>query len=210
MALFAPTILSAIHACFKRRIHAEILRKPKVGLDLLEVYCRADLEFCREENMSKKGKISVKEKARIRDRIKNLLLFLPNLVILLGGLLKDKRVPLAEKALFIAAIAYVISPLDFMPDVFPFIGQVDDIYLVALTILRLINYTDEDVVREHWKGGGDIVELAETIANLAPMILPKRVSRIITSRVEMKEIDKILLAIKDKKPILREIPSQES
>ncbi len=160
--------------------------------------------------MSKKGKISVKEKARIRDRIKNLLLFLPNLVILLGGLLKDKRVPLAEKALFIAAIAYVISPLDFMPDVFPFIGQVDDIYLVALTILRLINYTDEDVVREHWKGGGDIVELAETIANLAPMILPKRVSRIITSRVEMKEIDKILLAIKDKKPILREIPSQES
>jgi uncharacterized membrane protein YkvA (DUF1232 family) len=160
--------------------------------------------------MSKKGKISVKEKARIRDRIENLLLFLPNLVMLLGGLLQDKRVPLAEKALFVAAIAYVILPLDFMPDIFPFIGQVDDIYLVALTILRLINYTDEEVVREHWRGGGDIVELAETIANLAPIILPKRVSRIITSKVEMKEIDKILLSVKDKKPILKEIPSQES
>jgi uncharacterized membrane protein YkvA (DUF1232 family) len=160
--------------------------------------------------MSKKEKISVKEKIMIRDRLKNLLLFLPNLVLLLGKLLKDKRVPVAEKALFVAAIAYVISPLDLIPDIFPFIGQVDDIYLVALTVLRLINHTDEEVVREHWRGGGDIVELAETIANLAPIILPRRISRILTSRVEMKEADKILLSIKEKKPILNEIPSDRT
>ncbi|MCV5111836.1 DUF1232 domain-containing protein, partial [Escherichia coli] len=69
-------------------------------------------------------------------------MFLPNLVVLLGRLLKDARVPAAEKALFAAAIVYVISPLDFIPDGFPFIGQVDDLYIVALTILRLLNRTD--------------------------------------------------------------------
>ncbi|RMH33860.1 MAG: DUF1232 domain-containing protein [Acidobacteria bacterium] len=173
----------------------------------LEVLCTEVLEFCGGKNMSKKER--VEEKVKIKDRVKNLLLFLPNLVLLLGALLKDKRVPIAEKALFVAAIAYVLSPLDFIPDIFPFIGQVDDIYLVALTILRLINYTDEQVVREHWRGGGDIVELAETIANLAPIILPKRVSRVITSKIEIKEVDKILLSIKDKEPILKEIPSQD-
>ena len=48
------------------------------------------------------------------------------------------------KRLFLsAAIVYVISPLDLIPDVFPFIGQVDDIYVVALTLLRLVNRTDE-------------------------------------------------------------------
>ena len=65
------------------------------------------------------------------------IMFLPNMVMLMGRLLKDARVPAAEKALFAAAIVYVISPLDFIPDVFPFIGQVDDLYVVALVLLRL-------------------------------------------------------------------------
>lgn len=117
--------------------------------------------------------------------MKNFLMFLPNMLGLIGRLVKDSRVPTAEKALFGAAIVYVIMPFDFIPDFFPFIGQVDDIYLVALTLLRLVNRTDETVVRTHWRGGGDIVALAEMIAGLAPKFLPTRVARLITSRVEM-------------------------
>lgn len=113
------------------------------------------------------------------------MMFLPNLVALAGRLIKDSRVPTAEKALFGAAIVYVVVPLDFLPDFFPFIGQVDDIYLVALTLLRLVNRTDANVVRELWRGGGDVVALAETIANLAPKFLPGRVSRLINAKVEM-------------------------
>ena len=99
-----------------------------------------------------------------RGRMGNFLMFLPNMVKLLGRLLKDARVPGAEKALFVAAIVYVISPIDLIPDVFPFIGQVHDIYVVPLTLLRLINRTDAAVVRKHWSGGGDIVSLADSIA----------------------------------------------
>lgn len=77
--------------------------------------------------MSRHKERKVREsRGEIRSRLKNFLMFLPNLVVLLGRLLKDARVPAAEKALFAAAIVYVISPLDFIPDVFPFIGQVDE------------------------------------------------------------------------------------
>ncbi len=124
-------------------------------------------------------------KSGLRLRLRNFLMFLPNLVALIGRLIKDSRVPAAEKALFGAAVVYVVMPLDLIPDFFPFIGQVDDIYLVALTLLRLVNRTDERVVRELWRGGGDVVALAEVIANLAPKFLPARVSRLITSKVEM-------------------------
>jgi uncharacterized membrane protein YkvA (DUF1232 family) len=133
----------------------------------------------------KPAKMQRKEKSELKSRLRGFLMFLPNMVMLLGRLLKDARVPAAEKALFLAAIVYVISPLDFIPDVFPFIGQVDDLYVVALVILRLINRTSEGVVREHWSGGGDIVALADSIANIAPKFLPKRVARVITSRVEL-------------------------
>jgi uncharacterized membrane protein YkvA (DUF1232 family) len=139
-----------------------------------------------------------------------MLMFLPNMVKLLGNLMKDAGVPTTEKALFLAAIVYVISPLDFIPDVFPFIGQVDDLYVVALTLLRLINRTDESIVRKYWSGGGDIVALADTIASLAPKLLPKRISRVISSEVQMADAGNALRAVtKNKKPVMIEIPAIE-
>jgi len=152
-------------------------------------------------------KLSRSERSEAKGRMSNFLMFLPNMVKLLGRLLKDARVPTAEKALFLAAIVYVISPLDFIPDVFPFIGQVDDIYVVALTLLRLVNRTDETVVREHWSGGGDIVSLANTIAGLAPKLLPKRVSRVLSSKVELAPAGKVLRGIAKKdQALVLEIP----
>jgi uncharacterized membrane protein YkvA (DUF1232 family) len=127
-----------------------------------------------------------------KGRMKGLLMFLPNMFTLLGRLIKDSRVPLAEKALFAGAIVYVIMPLDFIPDVIPFVGQIDDVYLVALTFLRLINRTDESVIREHWTGSGDIVSLANSVASLAPKFLPKRVARVLSSKVELAATGKSL------------------
>ena len=133
-------------------------------------------------------------------------MFLPNMVVLLSRLLKDRRVSAAEKALFLAAIVYVISPLDFIPDIFPFIGQIDDLYVVALVILRLVNRTDESIVRAHWPGGGDIVALADSIAGIAPKFLPKRVSRVITSRVELAPAGEFLKGISNRdQALVREI-----
>lgn len=150
------------------------------------------------------------EKIQVKSRLKNLLMFLPNMVKLLGRLLTDKRVPTAEKALFAAAIVYVIVPLDFIPDIFPFIGQVDDLYLVSLALLRLLNKTDETVIRENWAGGGDIVSLANSIAGLAPMLLPKRVSRVLSEQVETVSTSDILrAAAKKNKAVLTDALPRE-
>ncbi len=150
----------------------------------------------------KKRKIKRKEKSALKGRMKNFLMFLPNMVRLCGNLLVDNRVPLTEKALFAAAIVYAISPIDFIPDVFPFIGQIDDLYLIALTLLRLLNHTDEGIVREHWKGGGDIISLASSIAGIAPKLLPQRISRVLTNRVDMGSASKIMDAVKKREKVL--------
>jgi uncharacterized membrane protein YkvA (DUF1232 family) len=177
------------------------------------LFLEACYYFMKEEIMSQSVKmVRVKKegKLQVKGRMKNLLMFLPNMLKLMGKLLVDNRVPITEKALFAAAIIYVISPIDFIPDVFPFIGQVDDIYVVALTLLRLLNRTDESVVREHWDGGGDIVSLANSIAGIAPSLLPKRVARVLSSRVEMGSAGKIMESIKNRKGnILVEIPEIE-
>jgi uncharacterized membrane protein YkvA (DUF1232 family) len=121
----------------------------------------------------------------LKRRMKNLLMFLPNMIALCGQLMVDGRVPKAEKLLFAGAIVYAITPLDFIPDMIPFIGQVDDAYLVALTLMRLLTRTEARVLREHWRGGGDIVQLVEAITSLAPKLLPQRVQRMLAARVEV-------------------------
>jgi len=153
------------------------------------------------QTVDDKGQMT-KNKRKSKGAIKNLLMFLPNMVKLLSRLLTDGRVPTVDKALFAAAIVYVIVPLDLIPDVFPFIGQVDDLYLVALTLLRLINHTDEKVVRENWSGGGDIVSLANSAASLAPMLLPKRASRVLSDKVDLASAGKSLQEVlKKDKPL---------
>ena len=155
-------------------------------------------------------KLKRHEKRALRGRMGNFLMFLPNMVTLLGRLLKDTRVPTAEKALFVAAIVYFISPIDLIPDIFPFIGQVDDIYVIALTLLRLVNRTDERVVREHWSGGGDIVALSDTIAGIAPKLLPKRVSRVLSAKVELAPAGKVLRSITNRdEALVREISNAD-
>ena len=150
------------------------------------------------------------EKLHLKSRMKNLLMFLPNLAALCFRLLKDGRVPLPEKALFVAAIIYFISPLDFIPDVLPFIGQVDDLYLIALTLVRLVSRTDERILREHWTGGGDIIQLVDAVIALAPRFLPKRVNRVLTAKVEMAKAGEIIDAVQKRdRPIIREIPQRE-
>jgi uncharacterized membrane protein YkvA (DUF1232 family) len=96
----------------------------------------------------------------------------------------DPRVPAKERLLVGGAIIYAFVPLDFIPDMLPFVGQIDDAYLVALTLLRLMTVTEPMVIREHWRGGGDLVELVGSTAQIAGKFLPKRLRRVLTSQVE--------------------------
>jgi uncharacterized membrane protein YkvA (DUF1232 family) len=148
---------------------------------------------------------------KVRRRMKNLLMFLPNMIALCGRLMTDARVPLTEKALFAGAIVYAVMPLDFIPDFIPFVGQVDDAYLIALTLLRLISKTNDRVVREHWRGGGDVVQLSEAITSLAPKLLPAGIRRVLSARVETVTggLEGAVQAAKRSEPLLRELPEKE-
>jgi len=148
---------------------------------------------------------------KLKSRMKNLLMFLPNMVALCARLMVDKRVPRTERALLAAAVIYAIIPFDFIPDMIPFVGQIDDLFLISLTLLRLIDRTDDKIVREHWRGGGDIVALAESAAQLAPFLMPKRIARVLLAKVKpTAEGTGLLLKTTKFEPLLVAEPEQTS
>ena len=77
---------------------------------------------------------------------------IPAYLRLLFGLLTDSRVSRLDKAMVAGAIAYIIMPFDLIPDFIPFIGQVDDVYVLMLSLQRLISHAGADVVADHWDG----------------------------------------------------------
>src|SRR5947208_14928576 len=148
-------------------------------------------------------------KSELKSRMKNLLMFLPNMVILCARLMVDSRVPRVERALFAAAVIYAIIPFDFIPDMIPFVGQIDDLFLISLTLLRLIDRTDDKIVREHWRGGGDVVQLAESVATVAPLLMPRRISRVLLSKVKPTAEGSGLLVNASKfRPFMFEVPER--
>jgi uncharacterized membrane protein YkvA (DUF1232 family) len=126
------------------------------------------------------------ERKAKRAKMRELLLFIPNLLGLLLGLLKDARVSKSDKAILAGIIMYVIVPLDIIPDFVPFIGQVDDAYLLAISILRLLNRADRRVVMDHWRGGTDIKELVDSVSKIAEFFLPQRVKNVLRGKIEPK------------------------
>ena len=124
----------------------------------------------------------------LRSRMTNLLFFIPNMLVLCARLMVDPRVPAKERLLVAGAIVYAVVPFDFIPDLLPFVGQIDDAYLISMSLLRLMTVTDARVVREHWRGGGDVVELVGAVAMMASKLLPPRIRRVLTSQIETKPL----------------------
>jgi uncharacterized membrane protein YkvA (DUF1232 family) len=139
---------------------------------------------------------------KLRSRMKNLLLFVPNMLLLSARLMIDPRVPLTERVLVAGAILYALIPFDFIPDMLPFVGQIDDAYLVSLTLLRLMTVTDPRVVRQHWRGGGDVVELVGSTALVARKLLPKKIRSVLSEQVKIKpSIPDSLVGSGSKRPV---------
>ena len=77
------------------------------------------------------------------------LLNLPNFVRLYWRLVCDRRVSLWPKALLLLGILYALSPVDFIPDVIPFVGEIDDLVIVIVALRLFIHLCPREVVREH-------------------------------------------------------------
>ena len=74
---------------------------------------------------------------------------LPQFVLLYWRLVRDGRVSVWPKALLLLSFLYVLSPLDFIPDVIPFVGEVDDLVVLIVACRLFIYLCPPEVVREH-------------------------------------------------------------
>lgn len=100
-------------------------------------------------------------------------LALPRLVKLISLLLADGRVPVRYRLLALAALGYVVSPIDVVPDVVPLLGQTDDVLIVALALRLLLRGAGKELVAEYWDGTEDVLEMVDGVLEWAGNLVPR-------------------------------------
>ena len=74
---------------------------------------------------------------------------LPTYARLVWGLARDERVPTQQKVVLGAIAAYLVFPIDIIPDFIPVLGQLDDIGVLLFGLNWFIKNAPADVVDEH-------------------------------------------------------------
>ena len=111
--------------------------------------------------------------------MKALLRAVPDLARLLARLVVDPVLPRSAKIALAAAVLYLASPIDLVPDFIPFLGYVDDLLLAAVVLDGILNFVDRRLVLRYWPGTpASLDRLGRAAAALAvwvPRRLKKRV-----------------------------------
>jgi uncharacterized membrane protein YkvA (DUF1232 family) len=73
-----------------------------------------------------------------------------------------------ERAMLVALVAYLLSPIDLVPDFIPVAGQVDDAAIVAAALAVLLRRHGEAVIRSAWPGPESSLRVVLRAAGSAP------------------------------------------
>jgi uncharacterized membrane protein YkvA (DUF1232 family) len=104
-------------------------------------------------------------------RMARLVVKLPTYVRMVWGILRDPRTPIGLKGMLVAALAYVVMPVDLIPDVIPIIGQADDLTVLLLVLDLFIQNAPPEVRAEHTARANDgTADLDRDLARLRTLM----------------------------------------
>ena len=78
--------------------------------------------------------------------------FIPDCVVLVSRLARDRRISRPRSAALFLVLGYLALPIDLVPDFLPGIGQLDDAVLLGLALRLVVRGGGGELVREAWPG----------------------------------------------------------
>lgn len=92
---------------------------------------------------------------RPKAKLQDLVRLLPDVLRLLKRLAADRELPRRIRVVLVALIAFVVSPIDLIPDAIPVIGFADDVVIVGLVLRWISRVAGPDALARHWPGTPD-------------------------------------------------------
>ncbi len=94
------------------------------------------------------------------------LRLVPDLLRLVRRLAADRTLGTGVRIRLWLLLAYLVCPLDLVPDVIPVLGHADDVVLVAWTLRSVVRRAGPDALARHWPGEPRALVLVSRLAGL--------------------------------------------
>ena len=87
-----------------------------------------------------------------RTNWRQLARLVPDVVRLVRRLAADPTLPRPVRWWLWALLAYLVSPIDLVPDVIPVVGYADDAIVVAVALRFVVRHAGRGALERHWPG----------------------------------------------------------
>lgn len=114
------------------------------------------------------GLLLVGRRGTRADAVREALRLLPDVVRLLRRLGADPALPRGVRLRLWLLAAYLVMPLDLVPDFIPVVGYADDAVVVAVAVRMAVRSAGQDALTEHWPGTPRGLAVVRRLAGLAP------------------------------------------
>lgn len=134
------------------------------------------------------GKLK-RESGKWTDVFLQYLMILPDIIHLMIKLVADKDINSLYKKYIILAMLYLISPIDFVPDILPVAGFIDDLLLMVIILNKIINSQNPKVLKKiklYWAGKVDVFKQVKEIVFILNEIssrIPKTFYKFIKKKI---------------------------
>jgi uncharacterized membrane protein YkvA (DUF1232 family) len=79
----------------------------------------------------------------------------PDVVRLLRSLISDGRTPLDVRLVLIGLVAWIVSPIDLIPEFIPVLGPLDDVIVAVVAMRYVRRRIGVDELRTRWTGSNE-------------------------------------------------------
>lgn len=139
-------------------------------------------------------KLRVNIEDKVPDKFKDVIeyaMLIPDIAALLWRLFRDKRVNTKTKMLVGGLLAYIVSPIDIIPDFIPLIGKVDDVAIVLFAMNKIINEVPEEVILSNWTGKDNVIKIvSEGVTFISKMVGSQNVGKLLGTVKKLYVVNK--------------------
>lgn len=101
---------------------------------------------------------------RPRDvRLRDLLSVVPDIARLCRDLLAAHDTPLGVRVAILGLLAWLLSPIDLIPEFIPVLGPLDDIVVAVLVLRYVRRRVGTEKLRARWRGSSEGFELLRSV-----------------------------------------------
>jgi len=87
--------------------------------------------------------------------VREVLGLIPDVLRLLRSVISDRSAPLDARLVLIGLLAWIVSPIDLIPDFIPVLGPLDDVVVAVVAMRYVRRRVGVDDLRRRWAGTDD-------------------------------------------------------